>query len=113
MPNTIITDYFCGDESQQFQYFRIPRLLITSPRFKDLSVDAKLLYVKRFTTREIPPQPEKQPDPLGRRGADAPGSETKAQARHESCGGNSRVKFFHKSRKVFLPFFPYSVIMHL
>ena len=135
MPNTIITDYFYGDESQQFQYFRIPRLLITSPRFKDLSVDAKLLYgmmldrmslsvknewydedgrvyiyftveeisgdmncgrdkamkllseldkhkgigliervrqgqgkpsklyVKRFTTREIPPQPEKLPDP--------------------------------------------------
>jgi len=135
MPDTIITDYFYGDESQQFQYFRIPRLLITSPRFKSLSTDAKLLYgmmldrmslsvknewydedgrvyiyftveeisddmncgrdkamkllgeldtskgvgliervrqgqgkptklyVKRFTTREIPPQPEKQPDP--------------------------------------------------
>ena len=135
MPDTIITDYFYGDESQQFQYFRIPRLLITSPRFRSLSVEAKLLYgmmldrmslsvknewydedgrvyiyftleeicedmncgrdkamkllaeldtrkgvglierikqgqgkptklyVKRFTTREIPPQPEKQPDP--------------------------------------------------
>lgn len=44
MPDTIITDYFYGDESQQFQYFRIPRLLITSPRFKNLSVEAKLLY---------------------------------------------------------------------
>ena len=44
MPDTIITDYFYGDESQQFTYFRIPRLLITSPRFKHLSVDAKLLY---------------------------------------------------------------------
>ena len=135
MPDTIITDYFYGDESQQFQYFRIPRLLITSPRFRSLSVEAKLLYgmmldrmslsvknewydedgrvyiyftveeicedmncgrdkamkllgeldtrkgiglvdrvkqgqgkptklyVKRFTTREIPPQPEKKPDP--------------------------------------------------
>ncbi|MBO6302348.1 MAG: replication initiator protein A [Ruminiclostridium sp.] len=135
MPDTIITDYFYGDESQQFTYFRIPRLLITSPRFRHLSVEAKLLYgmmldrmslsvknewydedgrvyiyftleeicedmncgrdkamkllaeldtrkgvglierikqgqgkptklyVKRFTTREIPPQPEKQPDP--------------------------------------------------
>ena len=135
MPDTIVTDYFYGDESQQFQYFRIPRLLITSPRFRQLSVEAKLLYgmmldrmslsvknewydedgrvyiyftleeicedmncgrdkamkllaeldtrkgvglierikqgqgkptklyVKRFTTREIPPQPEKQPDP--------------------------------------------------
>ena len=135
MPDTIITDYFYGDESQQFQYFRIPRLLITSPRFKSLSVEAKLLYgmmldrmslsvknewydedgrvyiyftveeirndmncgrdkamkllgeldtrkgigliervkqgqgkptklyVKRFTTREIPPKPEKQDEP--------------------------------------------------
>ena len=135
MPDPIITDYFYGDESQQFTYFRIPRLLITSPRFKTLSVDAKLLYgmmldrmslsvkndwydedgrvyiyftveeisedmncgrdkamkllgeldtrkgiglierikqgqgkptklyVKRFTTREIPPRPEKEPDP--------------------------------------------------
>ena len=135
MPDTIITDYFYGDESQQFTYFRIPRLLITSPRFKNLSVEAKLLYgmmldrmslsvknewydedgrvyiyftveeicedmncgrdkamkllgeldtrkgagliervkqgqgkptklyVKRFTTREIPPKPEPQPDP--------------------------------------------------
>ena len=44
MPDTIITDYFYGDESQQFQYFRIPRLLITSPRFRNLSVEAKLLY---------------------------------------------------------------------
>ena len=135
MPDTIVTDYFYGDESQQFQYFRIPRLLITSPRFRQLSVEAKLLYgmmldrmslsvknewydedgrvyiyftleeicedmncgrdkamkllaeldtrkgvglierikqgqgkptklyVKRFTTREIPPQPEKQSNP--------------------------------------------------
>ena len=44
MPDTIITDYFYGDESQQFTYFRIPRLLITSPLFKNLSVEAKLLY---------------------------------------------------------------------
>ena len=135
MPDTIVTDYFYGDESQQFTYFRIPRLLITNPRFRHLSVEAKLLYgmmldrmslsvknewydedgrvyiyftveeicddmncgrdkamkllgeldtrkgiglidrvkqgqgkptklyVKRFTTREIPPQPEKKPDP--------------------------------------------------
>ena len=40
----LITDYFYGDESEQFSYFRIPRLLITSPRFKGLSTDAKLLY---------------------------------------------------------------------
>ena len=44
MPDTIITDYFYGDEAEQFIYFRIPRLLITGPRFKNLSTDAKLLY---------------------------------------------------------------------
>ena len=37
-------NYFYGDEAEQFTYFRIPRLLITVPRFKHLSTDAKLLY---------------------------------------------------------------------
>ena len=44
MPDTIITDYFYSDESQQFTYFCILRLLITNPRFRHLSVEAKLLY---------------------------------------------------------------------
>ena len=44
MSEIILSDYFYGDESEQFIYFRIPRLLITSPRFKHLSTDAKLLY---------------------------------------------------------------------
>lgn len=44
MPETILSDYFYGDEAGQFQYFRIPRQLITNPRFKHLSTDAKLLY---------------------------------------------------------------------
>ncbi len=41
----IISDYFYGDEAEQFSYFRIPRLLLTNPRFKVLSTDAKLLFV--------------------------------------------------------------------
>ena len=44
MSEVILSDYFYGDESEQFIYFRIPRLLITSPRFKHLSTEAKLLY---------------------------------------------------------------------
>ena len=44
MPNTIVTDYFYGDKSQQFAYFRVPRLLITNPHFRHLFVEAKLLY---------------------------------------------------------------------
>ena len=44
MPDTFVSDYFYGDEAEQFNFFRIPRQLITNPRFKHLSTDAKLLY---------------------------------------------------------------------
>lgn len=44
MSEVIISDYFYGDEAEQFQYFRIPRQLITNARFKQVSTDAKLLY---------------------------------------------------------------------
>lgn len=36
--------YYYGDESRQFSYFRIPRLLVTGGQFRRLSTDAKLLY---------------------------------------------------------------------
>ena len=44
MPSVTLSDYFCGDEEIRFSHFRIPRQLITHPRFKPLSADAKLLY---------------------------------------------------------------------
>ena len=44
MPEAAISEYFYGDEAEQFIYFRIPRQLITDPHFKHLSTDAKLLY---------------------------------------------------------------------
>ncbi len=37
-------DYYYGVESEQFSFYRIPRLLIKDERFKGLSSDAKLLY---------------------------------------------------------------------
>lgn len=37
-------DYYYGDESNQFSFYRIPRQLVTGERFKCLSTDAKLLY---------------------------------------------------------------------
>lgn len=37
-------DYFYGVQSQQFSFYRIPRLLIKDQHFKGLSSDAKLLY---------------------------------------------------------------------
>ena len=36
--------YFYGEESEQFSYFRIPRLLVRNKKFKTLSTEAKLLY---------------------------------------------------------------------
>ncbi len=44
MPDPMLNDYFYGDEAEQFIYFRIPRQLITSPRYKSISTDSKLLY---------------------------------------------------------------------
>jgi len=41
---TVNFDYFYGDESEQFSYYRIPRLLVTGAQFKNLSTDSKLLY---------------------------------------------------------------------
>ena len=37
-------DYYYGDESSQFSFYRIPRQLVTGDNFKRLSTDAKLLY---------------------------------------------------------------------
>lgn len=39
-----VSDYYYGDESNQFSFYRIPRQLITGDAFKCLSTDAKLLY---------------------------------------------------------------------
>ena len=44
MPEIILSDYFYGDESEEFVFFKIPRQLITNPKFKHVSTDAKLLY---------------------------------------------------------------------
>jgi len=37
-------DYFYGDQSELFSFFRIPRSLFTDERFKNLSCEAKVLY---------------------------------------------------------------------
>lgn len=39
-----VFDFYYGDESGQFSYFRIPRQLVTGDQFRRLSTDAKLLY---------------------------------------------------------------------
>lgn len=37
-------DYFYGNEAEQFTFYRIPKILVTSPTFKRVSDSAKLLY---------------------------------------------------------------------
>jgi hypothetical protein len=37
-------DYYYGNESEQFSFFRIPKVLFTNEYFKDLSAEAKVLY---------------------------------------------------------------------
>jgi hypothetical protein len=42
--NTLCLEYFRAHESEQFAFFRIPKLLISDMRYKSLSSDAKILY---------------------------------------------------------------------
>ena len=41
-------NYFYGTEAEHFIFFRIPKVLITDPRFKKMSTDSKLLYGEPF-----------------------------------------------------------------
>ncbi len=44
MKEALKLDYYYGIETEQFSFYRVPRLLIKEERFKGLSSDAKLLY---------------------------------------------------------------------
>lgn len=44
MEKSIHSDYFYGQQSSQFAFFRIPKVLFTDKRFADLSAEAKILY---------------------------------------------------------------------
>ncbi len=44
MAKTQEFEYYHGEESDDFQFIRIPRQLMTDPRFRGLSSEAKLLY---------------------------------------------------------------------
>lgn len=37
-------DYFYGNQSDLFSFYRIPKLLFTDPRFRKLSTEGKTLY---------------------------------------------------------------------
>ena len=54
MPEAILSDYFYGDESEQFVFFKIPRQLITDPKFKYISTDAKRAFPRPTYGRPPP-----------------------------------------------------------
>ena len=37
-------DYFCEHESEQFTFYRVPKVLFTEEPFKNMNCEAKLLY---------------------------------------------------------------------
>lgn len=55
MSEVQVFDYYYGDESRQFSFYRIPRLLIRDKRFSKLSTDAKLLYGLMLDRMACPP----------------------------------------------------------
>ncbi|MDO4531078.1 MAG: replication initiator protein A, partial [Bacillota bacterium] len=42
--NQILFDYHYGMEAEQYAFFRIPKILMTDPIFRKLSLEAKVLY---------------------------------------------------------------------
>ena len=50
-------DYYYGDQAEQFSFYRIPKVLFTDSRFKDISAEAKILYgllLDRMSLSSIP-----------------------------------------------------------
>lgn len=61
----ITFDYYYGGASEQYAFYRIPRLLITGRQFRGLSTDAKLLYGLMLDRMSLSAKNDWY-DPLGR-----------------------------------------------
>ena len=44
MPKNANLDYFYPNEAEQFSFYRIPKIMFTDERYRDLSAEAKILY---------------------------------------------------------------------
>lgn len=40
----MVFDYFYGQQSEQFSFYRVPKILFSNEQFWNISTDAKLLY---------------------------------------------------------------------
>ncbi|MBR3401182.1 MAG: replication initiator protein A [Parasporobacterium sp.] len=39
-----VYDYFYGAQADQFSFYRVPKVLFTNDRFREVSAEAKILY---------------------------------------------------------------------
>ena len=44
MPSNLNLDYYYGSEGEQYSFYRIPKTLLTDPRYKGVPIEAKVLY---------------------------------------------------------------------
>ena len=44
MPSNLNLDYYYGNEAEQYSFYRVPKTLLTDPRYKSVSIKAKVLY---------------------------------------------------------------------
>ena len=44
MPSNLNLDYYYGSEADQYSFYRIPKVLLTDPRYQSVSIEAKVLY---------------------------------------------------------------------
>ena len=55
MLETLNLNYYYGNEADQYNFYRIPKILLTDRRYKGVSLEAKVLYgLLLFQLREIP-----------------------------------------------------------
>ena len=40
-------DYYYGNEGEQYSFYRVPKTLLTDPRYRSVSIEAKVLYAER------------------------------------------------------------------
>ena len=44
MPSNLNLDYYYGNEAEQYSFYRVPKAILTDPRYKGVSIEAKVLY---------------------------------------------------------------------
>ena len=44
MPTNLNLDYYYGTEAEQYSFYRVPKTLLIDPRYKGVSIEAKVLY---------------------------------------------------------------------